>query len=127
MQSGLLSALSHLDPTLLRLVRSGWLRLDIRPDSTFQQGVTNNIYTFKKCISLMVYGLLTSKTAGLVITLIRHVPVRCCVKRVQQCRVVHLSDAVCPNHMVLGSRWGHSGTEGGRTCVTYFAEEGVFF
>ena len=22
---------------------------------------------------------------------------------------------------------GHSGTEGGRTCVTYFAEEGVFF
>ena len=24
-------------------------------------------------------------------------------------------------------RWGHSGTEGGRTCVTYFAEEGVFF
>ena len=27
----------------LRLVRSGGLRLDIRPDSTFQQGVTNNI------------------------------------------------------------------------------------
>ena len=24
-------------------------------------------------------------------------------------------------------RGGHSGTEGGRTCVTYFAEEGVFF
>ena len=24
-------------------------------------------------------------------------------------------------------RRGHSGTEGGRTCVTYFAEEGVFF
>ena len=21
---------------------------------------------------------------------------------------------------------GHSGTEGGRTCVTYFAEEGIF-
>ena len=25
------------------------------------------------------------------------------------------------------ARRGHSGTEGGRTCVTYFAEEGVFF
>ena len=25
----------------LRLVRSGWLRLDIRPDCTFQQGATN--------------------------------------------------------------------------------------
>ena len=24
-------------------------------------------------------------------------------------------------------RGGHSGTEGGRTLVTYFAEEGVFF
>ena len=29
-------------------------------------------------------------------------------------------ERVCP-------RRGHSGTEGGRTCVTYFAEEGVFF
>ena len=26
-----------------------------------------------------------------------------------------------------GGGGGHSGTEGGRTCVTYFAEEGVFF
>ena len=26
-----------------------------------------------------------------------------------------------------GGEGGHSGTEGGRTCVTYFAEEGVFF
>ena len=25
------------------------------------------------------------------------------------------------------ARRGHSGTEGVRTCVTYFAEEGVFF
>ena len=25
------------------------------------------------------------------------------------------------------SRGGHSGTQGGRTLVTYFAEEGVFF
>ena len=39
---GLLSALSHPDRTRLHLVRSGWLRLDIRPDCTFQQGVTNN-------------------------------------------------------------------------------------
>ena len=38
-----LSALSHPDPTRLRLVRSGWLRLDIRPDCTFQQGVTNSL------------------------------------------------------------------------------------
>ena len=26
-----------------------------------------------------------------------------------------------------GGGGGHSGTEGARTCVTYFAEEGVFF
>ena len=26
-----------------------------------------------------------------------------------------------------GGGGGHSGTEGGRTLVTYFAEEGVFF
>ena len=26
-----------------------------------------------------------------------------------------------------GGGGGHSGTEGGRTFVTYFAEEGVFF
>ena len=26
-----------------------------------------------------------------------------------------------------GGGGGHSGTEGGCTCVTYFAEEGVFF
>ena len=28
---------------------------------------------------------------------------------------------------VGGGGGGHSGTEGGRTFVTYFAEEGVFF
>ena len=28
---------------------------------------------------------------------------------------------------VIGAQGGHSGTEGGRTFVTYFAEEGVFF
>ena len=31
------------------------------------------------------------------------------------------------NRDVVTSRGGHSGTEGGRTLVTYFAEEGVFF
>ena len=30
--------------------------------------------------------------------------------------------------LVMGiSQGGHSGTEGGRTFITYFAEEGVFF
>ena len=32
----------HLDPTRLRLVKSGSLRSDSRPDCTFQQGATNN-------------------------------------------------------------------------------------
>ena len=31
---------------------------------------------------------------------------------------------LCPGG---GGGGGHSGTEGGRTFVTYFAEEGVFF
>ena len=31
------------------------------------------------------------------------------------------------NRVHPGGRGGHSGTEGGRTFVTYFAEEGVFF
>ena len=51
MESGLQSALSHPDPTRLCLVRPGWLRLDIRPDSTFQQGVTNNMWVYKLILS----------------------------------------------------------------------------
>ena len=35
----------------------------------------------------------------------------------------HYHRCVCPG----GEGGGHSGTEGGRTCVTYFTEEGVFY
>ena len=38
-----LRPVSHPDPSRIRLGGSGWLRLDIRPDCTFQQGVTNSI------------------------------------------------------------------------------------
>ena len=38
---GLLSTLSHWNPTLLGLMEYGWLQVDIRTDRTFQQGVTN--------------------------------------------------------------------------------------
>ena len=41
-------------PTWLRLVRSGWLRLDIRPDCTFQHGVANNTLLYRNyCIELV--------------------------------------------------------------------------
>ena len=33
----------------------------------------------------------------------------------------------CNDDHIPGGGGGHSGTEGGRTRVTYFAEEGVFF
>ena len=42
-RSGLLSTLSHPDPTRWSQVGCGWLWMDIRPDHTFQQGVTNMI------------------------------------------------------------------------------------
>ena len=41
-QSGLLSTLSHPDPTRWSQVGCGWIWMDIRPDHTFQQGVTND-------------------------------------------------------------------------------------
>ena len=39
----------------------------------------------------------------------------------------HESDCEKLNGYPGGGGGGHSGTEGGRTFVTYFAEEGVFF
>ena len=44
MQSSLISNRSHPDPTQLRLMGSGWLRVDSRPHCTFQQDVTNSTF-----------------------------------------------------------------------------------
>ena len=60
--SSLLYTLSHTDPTWLRLVGSGSLRVDIRSDSTLQQGVTNDI----NIVSYMNVSLDLISTSNLV-------------------------------------------------------------